>query len=315
MAGRISTTPGSGGSPRLKGRKLLEMLRGKRLAFVGDSLNRNMWESLACILRSSLKDKDGAYEITGRKEFKHANSYAYKFSEYNCTIEFFRSPFLVQEWEAMSSNGTRKESLRLDVMDRVSSIYKTADVIVFNTGHWWTHEKTSKGEDFYQEGHHVHRKLSASFAYQKALTTWTRWLKRHVELNRTVVFFRGYSWSHFSGGKWNSGGGCEGETLPIVDDKHLSRYPKLVPVLESVVSRMTTPVHYLNITRMTDYRKEAHPSVYRFPAGKRLPGLVQDCSHWCLPGVPDAWNELMYALLRKRWGCGGQEQDESSGYE
>ncbi|KAG0449015.1 hypothetical protein HPP92_027554 [Vanilla planifolia] len=160
------------------------MLRGKRLAFVGDSLNRNMWESLACILRSSLKDKDGAYEITGRKEFKHANSYAYKFSEYNCTIEFFRSPFLVQEWEAMSSNGTRKESLRLDVMDRVSSIYKTADVIVFNTGHWWTHEKTPKGkrqqflhslpclclpnswfvkksffkwqEDFYQEGHQVH---------------------------------------------------------------------------------------------------------------------------------------------------------------
>jgi len=42
---------------RLKGDDMLEMLRGKRLVFVGDSLNRNMWESLACVLRNSLEDK------------------------------------------------------------------------------------------------------------------------------------------------------------------------------------------------------------------------------------------------------------------
>ncbi|KAJ0432016.1 putative PC-Esterase, trichome birefringence-like family [Helianthus annuus] len=35
----------------------LERLRGKRMVFVGDSLNRNMWESLVCILRHSLKNK------------------------------------------------------------------------------------------------------------------------------------------------------------------------------------------------------------------------------------------------------------------
>jgi len=22
-----------------------------------------------------------------------------------------------------------------------------------------------------------------------------------------------------------------------------------------------------------------------------------DCSHWCLAGVPDAWNEILYAVL------------------
>ncbi|RWV94527.1 hypothetical protein GW17_00042926 [Ensete ventricosum] len=100
-----------------------------------------------------------------------------------------------------------------------------------------------------------------------------------------------------SGGQWNSGGNCDGETEPITEDKHLAKYLKLTGILESVIGEMTTPVLYLNITRMTDYRKDAHPSVYRVPAGKRKPGEFQDCSHWCLPGVPDAWNELLYAML------------------
>ncbi|MFS7945898.1 putative PMR5 domain, PC-Esterase [Helianthus anomalus] len=42
---------------RLDGSHMLQLLRGKRLVFVGDSLNRNMWESLVCILRNSDKDQ------------------------------------------------------------------------------------------------------------------------------------------------------------------------------------------------------------------------------------------------------------------
>lgn len=60
-------------------------------------------------------------------------------------MEFFRSPFLVQEWESPEPNGTTKETLRLDLIEKKSDRYKKADVIVFNTGHWWTHEKTSLG--------------------------------------------------------------------------------------------------------------------------------------------------------------------------
>ena len=58
---------------------MLEMLRGKRLVFVGDSLNRNMWESLICILRNSVKDKKKVYEEFGRHHFRGEASYSFVF--------------------------------------------------------------------------------------------------------------------------------------------------------------------------------------------------------------------------------------------
>lgn len=46
---------------------------------MGDSLNRNMWESLVCILRHAAKNKDKVYEISGRTEFKKKGIYAFRF--------------------------------------------------------------------------------------------------------------------------------------------------------------------------------------------------------------------------------------------
>lgn len=64
---------------RLDGRRLLDLLRGKRLVFVGDSLNRNMWESLVCILRNSVKDQSKVYEANGRHHFRGEFSYSFIF--------------------------------------------------------------------------------------------------------------------------------------------------------------------------------------------------------------------------------------------
>ncbi|EOA32360.1 hypothetical protein CARUB_v10015627mg [Capsella rubella] len=299
--------------PRLNGGKLLEMIRGRRLVFVGDSLNRNMWESLVCILKGSVKDESQIFEAHGRHQFRWEAEYSFVFKDYNCTVEFYASPFLVREWEVMDKNGTKKETLRLDLVGKSSEQYRGADILVFNTGHWWTHEKTSKGEDYYQEGRNLYPKLDVDEAFRKALTTWGRWVDKNVNPKKSLVFFRGYSPSHFSGGQWNAGGACDDETEPIKNETYLTPYMLKMQILERVLRGMKAPVTYLNITRLTDYRKDAHPSIYRkqklSAEESKSPLLYQDCSHWCLPGVPDSWNEILYAeLLVKLNQLGGKRR-------
>lgn len=72
-------------------------------------------------------------------------------------------------------------------------------------------------------------------------------------------------------------------------------------ILEQVLRQMKTPVIYLNTSTLTDYRKDGHPSVYRMRYNteeERMAAVTkQDCSYWCLPGVPDTWNELLCASL------------------
>ncbi|XP_062110362.1 protein trichome birefringence-like 2 [Humulus lupulus] len=288
--------------PSLNATDFLERLRGKSLVFVGDSLNRNMWESMVCILRQSIKNKKKVYEISGKREFKKKGFYAFRFEDYNCSVDFVSSPFLVRESSFTGKNGTF-ETLRLDLMDQTTKMYYDADILIFNTGHWWTHEKTSKGEDYYQEGNYVHPRLKVLEAYTRALKTWARWVDKNVDNKRTQVFFRGYSVTHFRGGPWNSGGQCHKETEPIFNSTYLAKYNKKMRALEYVIQDMKTPVTYLNISRLTDYRKDGHPSIYRmeYKSVEEQIAAVhsQDCSHWCLPGVPDTWNELLYVSLLK----------------
>ena len=59
-------------------------------------------------------------------------------------MDFVNAPFLCKESSFEGIKGT-SETLRLDEMDGSTLTYHDADIIVFNTGHWWTHEKTSKG--------------------------------------------------------------------------------------------------------------------------------------------------------------------------
>ncbi|GJN27091.1 hypothetical protein PR202_gb15080 [Eleusine coracana subsp. coracana] len=291
--------------PRLNATEFLERLRGQRIVFVGDSLNRNMWESLVCTLRHGVRDKSNVYEASGRNRFKTRGYYSFKFREYNCSVDFIRSTFLVRAVTRAGKNGTRDEKLRLDELDAATPAYQTADIVVFNTGHWWTHYKTSEGLNYYQEGNHVYPSLEVLDAYKKALTTWARWVDKNIDARRTQVVFRGYSLEHFRfcrrGGLWNSGGRCHRETEPIFNQTYLTDYPEKMVVLEQVLRQMKTPVIYLNISRLTDYRKDGHPSVYRIrydTEEERMAAVTkQDCSHWCLPGVPDTWNELLYASL------------------
>jgi hypothetical protein len=79
---------------------------------------------------------------------------------------------------------------------------------------------------------------------------------------------------------------------------------RMMEVMSDVVGRMRVPVTLLNVTQLTEHRVDAHVSVYTETGGELLtdaqradPQTHTDCIHWCVPGVPDTWNQILYAHL------------------
>lgn len=62
-------------------------------------------------------------------------------------------------------------------------------------------------------------------------------------------------------------------------------------IIMNAVKNLSVPVTPLDVSLMGAFRADAH--VGTWSDNPKVP----DCSHWCLPGVPDAWNELLFAFL------------------
>lgn len=76
-------------------------------------------------------------------------------------MDFVGSPFFVRESSFKDVNGTTLDTLRLDMMDKTTSMYRDADILIFNTGHWWTHDKTKLGYE--SETENLNEKTSLCF--------------------------------------------------------------------------------------------------------------------------------------------------------
>jgi hypothetical protein len=117
---------------------------------------------------------------------------------------------------------------------------------------------------------------------------------------------------YFRGKDWGGGENCYTETELISREGYWGSDsdPKMMRVVETVLDELKTRgvnVQMLNITQLSEYRKEGHPSIYRMhwePLTEEQisdPSNYADCIHWCLPGVPDVWNEFLYAYIVHQW--------------
>ncbi|KAH9626804.1 hypothetical protein KSS87_001963 [Heliosperma pusillum] len=58
------------------------------------------------------------------------------------------------------------------------------------------------------------------------------------------------------------------------------------------INKNKTRVFFVGVST-AHFKKDAHPSIYWQSKIDRRPGMIQDCTHWCIPGVPDSWNQLL----------------------
>ncbi|CAI5482166.1 unnamed protein product [Closterium sp. Yama58-4] len=87
---------------------------------------------------------------------------------------------------------------------------------------------------------------------------------------------------------------------PVVIPDYLPD-PRTPSPASSMRPHASLPVHLLDITGLTSTRPDAHKSKWH-GGDSSSDGEQGDCVHWCLPGVPDAWNNLLYAHV-VRTGC------------
>lgn len=105
------------------------------------------------------------------------------------------------------------------------------------------------------------------------------------------------------GGNWRTGGTHHLETLPDLGSRiSLKPWSQFLRPFSNVISKNsmmteTLELNLLNVTEMTSRRKDGHLSLYYLGPSHLSPVQKQDCSHWCLLGILDAWNELLYALF------------------
>lgn len=294
--------------PRFNATKLLEKLRNKRLVFVGDSLNRNQWVSLVCMVEASIPD--------GLKMRVYNGSLiSFKALEYNATIDFYWSPLLL---ESNSDNPiihrVEYRIIRAEKIDKHARVWNDADIIVFNSYLWWRKQKSDMRMKVmygsFEDGDARLDEVEMVDGFEIALKKLTEWLGTNINEKKTRIFLAGSSPTHTWASDWggHDSNKCLNETEPIqkhgykgatTDYTMMDKAKQIFGTLE----QKGIHVQILNITQLSDYRKDAHPTVFRrqfVPLTKEQitnPSNYADCTHWCLPGVPDVWNEFLYAYL------------------
>ncbi|XP_073005985.1 protein trichome birefringence-like 13 isoform X1 [Typha latifolia] len=291
--------------PRLDPILFLQRYKNTNIGFVGDSLNRNMFVSLVCMLRGASGDVKKWRPVGADRGFT--------FLRYNLTVAYHRTNLLVRygRWSA-SPNGGSLESLgykqgyRVDVdipEHTWAEVPSFHHILIFNTGHWWwapsKFDPVQSPMLFFEKGMPVIPPLPPERGMDLSLKHMILYMDKMINTN-TIKFFRTQSPRHFEGGDWNEGGSCR-RIQPLLPDQVNKLF-----ALENKGTNMEarsvnqhlfkalngSSFHVLDITHMSEFRADAHPSV---TGGKKH----EDCMHWCLPGITDTWNDLLVANLEK----------------
>ncbi|KAI7742797.1 hypothetical protein M8C21_028422 [Ambrosia artemisiifolia] len=280
------------------GPKFLKRMQDKTLAFIGDSLGRQQFQSLMCMItggkeRHDVKDVGKEYGLVKKRGSVRPDGWAYRFPATNTTVLYYWSASLCNLQPLDPKNKSTYIAMHLDRPPAFLQRYiNRFNVVVLNTGHHWNKGKLDANRWIMYVGGkpNTDRKI-ADTANAKKLTIYSivKWVNGQLpKYPGLKAFYRSISPRHFFNGDWNSGGTCD------------STIPGALEVLknessDSVASAAVkgTDVKLLDITALSEVREEGHISRYTI---RPTPGM-QDCLHWCLPGIPDTWNELLFAQI------------------
>ncbi|KAF4349991.1 hypothetical protein F8388_017569 [Cannabis sativa] len=220
--------------------------------FIGDSISLDHFESFLCLIHSAIPfDSEIIRETNGSVS-------SIIFKDYEVSVMLYSSHYLVDIVEEAIGRVLKLDSLN------GGDVWKEMDVLIFNTWLWWYRSGETQPWDYVQDGDMILKDMDRMEAFQKGLTTWAKWVNTSVDIEKTRVIFQGISPSHYKGSEWGEPKvtNCGNETEPVSGSIYNGPLPKALFVLTDVLNQIEKPVHLLNITTLSQLRKDGHPSKY-----------------------------------------------------
>ncbi|CAL9167188.1 unnamed protein product [Musa hybrid cultivar] len=286
--------------PEFSRSDFLRRMQNKTIALIGDSLGRQQFQSLMCMVTGGetspeVEDVGKDYGLVKAPGALRPDGWAYRFPSTNTTILYYWSASLCELEPLNKSDPATHYALHLD---RPVTFLKQHlcrfDVLVLNTGHHWNREKFRGNRwEMYAGGMPITDGELADMRNLKNLTLHSiaKWVDSQLlQRPQLKAFVRTMSPRHFVNGDWNTGGSCD-NTVPLAGGSEVLQDRSSDPVAEDAIKG--TSVTLLDITSLSQLRDEGHISKYTLKASTGM----QDCLHWCLPGIPDTWNEILYAQI------------------
>jgi len=308
--------PAAGGCPlpAFDAAAFLAAVRGRHVAFVGDSMARNQAESLVCLLggggASPFPPPRLVYRDADPGEFRFRR---WAFPSHGVTVSVYWAPFLARATGRVDDYHLPYSSVHLDELaERWSAEAGTMDVAVLSAGHWFL-----KWAVFYNGsevlGAHMlpdsnHTEIGFASPFREVIR---RSLERLLGSGggRTVVLAT-ISPSHFEKA-WDDPTTCarkrpykDGEKEVDGEAAELRRVVRRVVREEAAAAAArnggAATIKVLDVTKLATMRPDGHPGAYmhRDPFGPGKPEkMLNDCLHSCLPGPVDTFNEILLQLL------------------
>ncbi|RRT38522.1 hypothetical protein B296_00037512 [Ensete ventricosum] len=330
--------PDSCDIPRFEPATFFDIVRGKKMAFIGDSLARNQIDSLLCLLSqvisyaftagtNSTPEKDQpklrlqhddvlilVQAETPREASRDSSGkcLTWYFPLHDFTLMVMWTEYFV-EARPRIINGTASNSFEIH-LDKVSTSWAEklpgVDYAVLSGGNWFF-----RGIHLYEEGKIVGcvncreqnlTEFGAAVAIRRALRTALQFISSCKDCQGLVTFLRTFTSSHFENGSWLTGGYCNrtqplDETqIPPDDIAWEVRKIQLEEIARVRQQESGGKMRFgvLDVTRAMMLRADAHPGDHWT---KKSKASLNDCLHWCLPGPIDMWSDLLLAILEKKF--------------
>ncbi|XP_072992025.1 protein YLS7-like [Typha latifolia] len=303
------------GLPYFDARKFLELMKGKTLAFVGDSVARNQMESLICIL----------WQVEAPKNRGNRRMQKWYFRSTSTSIIRIWSSWLVHRTsDPLHFAPEGIDKVHLDVPDETfMEFLPNFDVVVLSSGHWFAKKSayilngSILGGQLWWPKKAGKMQINNIKAFGVSVETCLTAIANHPKFTGLAIV-RSYSPDHYEGGAWNTGGSCTGKDRPatklLKNGFTDTMYKKQVTGFQRAVKKLGggSRLRFMDITKSFGYRHDGHPGPYRSPDPNKVTRRgpngeppPQDCLHWCMPGPIDTWNEFLLEIIRREYEGAG----------